>query len=243
MSIDIRIRKRFPGFTLDVAWACGAEIAVLFGCSGAGKSLTLRALAGLLRPDEGRIAVDGEVLFDSVERTDVAPQRRGLGYVSQDCALFPHMTAAGNIAFGLSRLPKRERAGRVAEMMAALRLEGLEDRRPAQLSGGQRQRVALARALAPRPRALLLDEPFSALDAPVRAELRELVRKVQAEYGIPVVMVTHDLYEAYTVADTMVVYGGDGAVQVGTPCELFARPETPAIERLLSSERLFLCEA
>lgn len=240
MSFHVRLRKRLPGFDLDVEWTCGGGLTVLFGYSGAGKSLTLRALAGLLRPDEGRVALDGEVLFDSMRGVNVPPQRRGLGYVPQDCALFPHMTVAENVAYGLASLPRLVRTERRDEMLAALGLTALVGKRPRELSGGQRQRVALARALAPRPRALLLDEPFSALDAPLRAEMRDLVR---TGFGVPVVLVTHDLYEAYTLADTMIVYGGDGSVQAGAPCEVFARPDTPAIERLLSSERLFLCEA
>lgn len=242
MSVEVRLRKRLPGFTLDVSWEIGAELGVLFGYSGSGKSLTLRAAAGLLRPDEGMIRVDDAVLFDGDGGIDVPPQHRHLGYVAQDCALFPHLTVAENVGYGLGGMPRRQRPERVAEMLHALDLGGLARRRPGQLSGGQRQRVALARALAPRPRALLLDEPFSALDTPIRAELREVLRQVRRDFQVPVVLVTHDLYEAYTLADRMIVYGGTGAVQVGTPCELFNRPATPEIARLLSSERLYLCE-
>ncbi len=229
----VSLRRRLPGFCLDVNWAVDRGFTVLFGYSGSGKSLTLSMIAGTVPADTGRIAVDGEVLFDSAAGVLVPPQRRGFGYVSQSAELFPHMTVRSNIDYALGKTPRAQRRARTDELLEALRIADLADKRPHQISGGQRQRAALARALAPRPRALLLDEPFSALDLPVRVELRELLRQVHLLEGIPVVMVTHDLLEACALADTLVVYGGNGVVQVGAPAELIGDPGTPAIRRLL----------
>ena len=162
MGLSVDLVKQVNGFRLEVAWQIENELAVLFGYSGAGKSLTLQLLAGLLKPDSGRIAANGEVLFDSEERINLPPQRRSLGYVFQDLALFPHMTVRQNIAYGATGLPRVARRQRVGEMLEVFHLEGLADKPPAEISGGQKQRVALARALIRRPQALLLDEPFSA---------------------------------------------------------------------------------
>ena len=191
--LDVRIRKDLPGFILDVQWSAGDGVAVLFGPSGAGKSLTLQCLAGLMRPDEGRISVDGQVLFDSVSGVNLPPQRRRVGYVFQGFALFPHLTVAGNVAFGLRDRPRAERDARAAEVLARLGLEPLAQRYPGELSGGQRQRVALGRALAPDPALLLLDEPLSSLDLPLRRALRDELRAVLAQWGKAAVVVTHDI--------------------------------------------------
>ncbi|MHB1342116.1 MAG: ABC transporter ATP-binding protein [Coriobacteriia bacterium] len=241
MGLLVHLVKRLPGFAIDVSWQVGDELAVLFGYSGSGKSLTLRMIAGLLGPDGGRIECDGATLYDSAARVNLSPQQRPFGYVTQTCTLFPHMTVRRNIEYALKGVARDERDSRVSGAIDTLRLRGLEDRHPHQLSGGQQQRAQLARALVRRPRALLLDEPFSALDAPIRAEMREVVRDVRRDFGVPVVMVTHDLYEAYTMADRLIVYGADGELQAGTPCELFKEPATPAIEALLTSERLWAC--
>ncbi len=232
-EICVRVAHRLPGFDLDVAWRSPGGFTVLFGYSGAGKSLTLSALTGVFRPDEGRVSLGEIVFFDSVAGVFVPPQKRRIGYVPQGGELFPHMTVARNIGYALKGHTSAERSERVAEMLAALKIEHLRDRLPGTLSGGERQRAALARALAPKPRALVLDEPFSALDLPVRVEMRELLRTVQRELDIPVAMVTHDLYEACALADTLVVYSGTGTVQVGSPRELLADPGTPEIRRLL----------
>lgn len=243
-GLSVRLRRTVPGFTLDVAWSIAEELAVLFGYSGSGKSMTLRMLAGLERPDEGHVSCLGETLLDTAGGVCVPARRRRFGYVAQDPALFPHMTARGNVAYGLAHLPKREREQRADALLARLGAGALGPRRSSQLSGGQRQRVALARALACEPRALLLDEPFSALDAPVRAEMRELVREIRERFSVPVVLVTHDLYEAYTMADRMIVYTGiPGVVRVGTPCEVVSEPRHAEVERLLAAEKLYLCGA
>src|SRR5688572_16828102 len=169
--IAIDVSKRFVGFTLDVSWQAHEGVTGLFGPSGAGKTATLDCLAGLTRPDRGRIVVNDRVLFDSAAGIDLPPRQRRLGYVFQGYALFPHLTVADNVAYGLHDLERHARRRRAAEVLERLGLSSLARRRPDELSGGQRQRVALGRALAPEPALLLLDEPFSALDAPLRRVL------------------------------------------------------------------------
>jgi molybdate transport system ATP-binding protein len=232
-TLAVRIAHHLPGFELDVAWRSSGGFTVLFGYSGAGKSLTLAALTGALRPDVGRITLGEQVLVDSAAGVFVPAQQRRVGYVPQGSELFPHMTVARNVDYALKGHARAERSERVDAMLASLGIKHLRNRLPADLSGGERQRAALARALAPQPRALLLDEPFSALDLPVRVEMRRLLHSIQRDNGIPVVMVTHDLYEACALADTLVVYSGTGVVQVGSPRELLADPGTPEIRRLL----------
>jgi molybdate transport system ATP-binding protein len=232
-GLTVSLTKRLPGFTLDVGWAVRDGFTVLFGYSGAGKSLTLSMIAGTMKPDAGRVVLDGVGLCDTSAGLWVPPQQRRIGYVSQAAQLFPHMTVLGNVEYALRGVPRRERRRRAGDLLERLRVAGLADKRPGQLSGGEKQRCALARVLALEPRALLLDEPLSALDLPIRVEMRELLREVQRDSGVPFVMVTHDLYEACALADTLVVYSGTGAVQVGTPRELVGDPATPEIRRLL----------
>jgi molybdate transport system ATP-binding protein len=237
-ALSVTLRKRLPGFDLDVGWAVRDGFTVLFGYSGAGKSLTLSMIAGTLRPDEGRVVLGGETMCDTRSGVWVAPQRRRIGYVPQAAQLFPHMTVRGNVEFALKNAPRAERSRRVDGLLERLSVADLAEKRPHQLSGGQRQRCALARALAVEPKALLLDEPLTALDLPIRVETRELLREVQRDSGVPFVMVTHDLHEACAIADTLVVYSGTGAVQVGTPRELVGDPSTPEIRRLLRAVEL-----
>lgn len=232
-SLSVKVTKRLPGFELDVSWRVPAGFSVLFGYSGAGKSLTISALAGTMKPDAGVIRLGDETWVDTSAGVYVAPQRRGIGYVSQSSELFPHMSVVWNVEFALKGVGRRERHERAMSMLESMRIADLAQKRPGEISGGQRQRAALARALAPEPRLLLLDEPLSALDLPVRVEMRRLLRAVQRERGIPVVMVTHDLYEAMSLADSLVVYSGTGVVQVGSPRELLSDPGTPEIRRLL----------
>ena len=215
-GLTVSLKKQLPGFTLDTGWAVRDGFTVLFGYSGAGKSLTLSAIAGTLRPDSGRIRLGERALFDSAAGVWVPPQDRRIGYVPQNALLFPHKTVRRNVEFALKGVTRPERALRVAEILDRLGITPLAEKLPHQLSGGQRQRAALARALVAEPAALLLDEPLSALDLPIRVEMRELLRDVQHALGIPVVMVTHDLCEACTLADSLVAYSGTGVVQVGT---------------------------
>ena len=231
--LDVRVVTRLPGFTLDVAWTAGDGVAVLFGPSGAGKTLTLQCLAGLLRPDQGRIVVDGRVLFDSSSGVDVRPQARRVGYVFQGYALFPHLTVAENVAFGLRERPRAERAARTARVLERLGLTDLGGRAPHELSGGQRQRVALGRALATDPALLLLDEPLSALDAPLRRALRDELRVILREWRTAAVVVTHDFTEAYRLADRVVVYDAGRVVQCAPRSELLWQPASEAVARIM----------
>jgi molybdate transport system ATP-binding protein len=189
---------------LDMA-AKQHSIIVLFGPSGCGKTTVLRCLAGLERPGSGKIVFGEETWFDGASRICLSPQRRGIGYVFQEYALFPHLTLAENIAYGLHALPKSEHEQRMQEMMRRFELEELSHRRPWQISGGQQQRVALARALVTQPRLLLLDEPLSALDTRLRTTLREELHRQLKTLQIPVVLVTHDEDEAESLADQVIV--------------------------------------
>jgi sulfate/thiosulfate transport system ATP-binding protein len=224
MSITIRgVSRRFGDFEaldgVSVEIPSGSLTALL-GPSGSGKSTLLRVIAGLERPDAGAVEIDGR------DATAQPPQRRGVGFVFQHYAAFKHMTVRENIAFGLKvqRRPRAEIRRRVDELMDLVQLPGLADRYPAQLSGGQRQRMALARALAVEPQVLLLDEPFGALDARVRKELRAWLRRLHDEVHVTTVFVTHDQEEAMEVADRIVVMNHGRIEQVGAPRELYEQP-------------------
>jgi len=236
--LDVRIQTRLIGFTLDVAWTAGDGVSVLFGPSGAGKTLTLQCLAGLVRPDAGRIIVDGRVLFDSAAGIHVPPQERRLGYVFQGYALFPHLTVRSNVAFGLRQRPPAERVRRTAEVISRLGLTGLEDRYPRELSGGQRQRVALGRALANEPALVLLDEPLSALDLPLRRALRDELQAILADWRMPAVLVTHDFSEAYQLGDHVVIYEAGRVRQAAPRGDLLWRPASESVARILGFRNL-----
>jgi len=206
---------------VDLAFERGEFISLL-GPSGCGKTTILRMVAGFERPTSGSIVADG------TDVTDLPPNRRNIGMVFQAYALFPNMTVADNIAFGLrvKGVPAEQRRARVEEMLALIGLPGLGKRYPFELSGGQQQRVALARALAPRPGMLLLDEPLSALDAKIRVSLREEIRAIQRELGITTIFVTHDQEEALSISDRIVVMNAGNVEQFGTPFEIYNRPRT-----------------
>ncbi|UFP93976.1 ABC transporter ATP-binding protein [Gloeobacter morelensis] len=204
VKLAVAVHKRLGDFQLAVDFAVEGGLIVLFGPSGCGKSSTLAAIAGLLQPDRGRIALGEEVFCDSERNIHIAPQRRRLGFVFQNYALFPHLNVERNICFAIDRESRDFQRERLRELLTLLRLENLAHRYPAELSGGQQQRVALARALAPHPRLLLLDEPFSALDSELREELRDELKRLQIELALPVVMVTHTRSEALQLADTVV---------------------------------------
>jgi len=205
---------------LDLAIEPGATCALL-GPSGCGKTTTLRLIAGLETPDAGSIEIDGETV--STAQRSLPPERRRIGMVFQDYALFPHLDVAGNVGYGLGRRPDR---ARVEAMLATVGLGGLGGRQPHELSGGQQQRVALARALVVEPRAVLLDEPFSNLDAGLREKVRREVREILEAQGVTSVFVTHDQEEALSVADVVAVVNEGRIEQVGTPEEVYSRPAT-----------------
>ena len=228
--LSVKIKKTLGNFTLDVAWSMERELLVLFGPSGAGKTLTLQMLAGLMRPDEGRIASGDRAFFDKASGIDIPPQKRSLGYVFQDRALFPHMTVRQNIGYGVRGVDRAVREDRVREMVRTFHLENLEEKYPSQISGGEKQRVTLARALIGRPEALLLDEPFSALDNNLRIEMRRLLRSIRRDFNVPIVLVTHDLPEAYTLADTVALYEAGRMKAKGTPRELFNPASIPDLD-------------
>jgi len=227
ITID-RLVKRFgsqvalDGVTLEIR---PGEIFFLLGPSGCGKTTLLRNIAGFYTPESGRI------LFGDEDVTNLPPHKRNTGMMFQSYALWPHMTVAKNVAFGLEerRVPKAECARRVAEALASVRMEAYADRKIAQLSGGQQQRVALARALVIRPRALLLDEPLSNLDAKLRLEMRTEIRRVCKESGLTAIYVTHDQKEALSISDRMAVLEGGRIAQVGTPEEVYRRPRTRVV--------------
>jgi sulfate transport system ATP-binding protein len=218
-----QVTKRFGSFVaLDSVSVAipGGSLTALLGPSGSGKSTLLRVIAGLEQPDEGRVEILGE------DATNIAPQKRGVGMVFQHYAAFKHMTVFDNVAFGLSirKRPKDEVRERVHDLLSLVQLDGLAQRYPSQLSGGQRQRMALARALAIEPKVLLLDEPFGALDARVRKELREWLRRLHDEVHVTTVLVTHDQEEAMEVADRVVLMNEGQIEQIGKPRDLYEHP-------------------
>jgi sulfate transport system ATP-binding protein len=231
MSIDVTgVTKRFPSTSsgqaafvalddVSVSLPTG-QLTALLGPSGGGKSTLLRVIAGLDKADAGTVTIEG------VESTTLPPQKRGVGFVFQHYAVFKHLTVAKNVAFGLEirNRPKAEIASRVDELLRLVHLQQFAHRLPSQLSGGQRQRMALARALAVEPKVLLLDEPFGALDAKVRKELREWLRRLHDEVHVTTVFVTHDQEEAMEVADEIVVINDGRVEQIGTPDELYDEP-------------------
>jgi sulfate/thiosulfate transport system ATP-binding protein len=229
MSIVVRsVTKRFGDFVAldDVSMEVrDGSLAALLGPSGSGKSTLLRVIAGLERPDSGSVLLDGQ------DFTNVPVQERGVGFCFQHYAAFKHMTVRNNIAFGLKirKRPKDEIDARVAELLKLIQLEGFADRYPSQLSGGQRQRMALARALAVEPRVLLLDEPFGALDARVREELRAWLRRLHDEVHVTTVFVTHDQEEAMEIAEQIVVVNAGRIEQTAPPAEIYDRPATPFV--------------
>jgi molybdate transport system ATP-binding protein len=239
MGLVVDIKKRVNGFMLDAKWEIGNELAVLFGRSGAGKSLTLQLIAGLMKPDSGIVRAGGHDYYDRSLHINIPPHQRSIGYVFQDLALFPHMTVRENILYGAKGVAKAERMERLAEMVSGFRLDGLDDKLPSEISGGQKQRVAFARALIRRPEVLLLDEPFSALDNLLRNEMRAFLMKIREDFNVPVVLVTHDVYEAFTMPDRLIVYSGGRVVQAGTPEDVFGRPATADVEELVAAKEAY----
>ena len=227
MALSVNIEKRFKGFDLRMAFEAGDETLALLGASGCGKSMTLRCVAGIEKPDRGRIVLDGEVLYDSEKRINLPPQKRRVGLMFQHYALFPQMTVEQNVLCGVKRVPRdSERNGAVREILENMGLLALKDRLPGQLSGGQQQRVALARILVGKPRILMLDEPFSALDSHLRFRMEVETREAIRRFGKTVLLVSHDRDEVYRMADRVAILKEGRLQRLGTRAEVFSDPGT-----------------
>ncbi len=260
--ISVRIRKEFrkragggapdgnvvvpsPEDTPRQAFALLAEfnappgITILFGPSGSGKTTTIKSIAGIIRPDAGHISINGHTLFDSAQGINVPIRERGTGLVFQNLALFPHMSALGNVEFATNGPSRRERRQRALELMQRLRITHTAERRPHEVSGGEAQRVALARALASKPRVLLLDEPLSAIDEATKQDIIDDLKMINRELGLPVIYVTHNRDEAVMLGDYLIVYEHGQVVAAGEPMEIFGAPVRGSVARLTGVENLF----
>ena len=245
VDIERRLKSRDREFHLHAQFSCQRDVTVVFGASGSGKSATLQAIAGLLRPDAGSIRLGERVLFDAAAGVDVPVRDRRVGYVFQDYALFPHLTVAGNVAFAFQRWWQRRApvavAERVAAMLDAFEIGHLHASYPAQLSGGQRQRVALARAMIREPELLLLDEPFSALDPLLRERMRHELLDLRERFGVPLVVITHDPDDVATLADEVVVFREGRVTRTGDRSAVFGEVESgPQVRRAV---RRYLSDA
>jgi molybdate transport system ATP-binding protein len=232
-GLQVRLRQSGP-IALAVELCCGeGELLALLGPSGSGKSTILRAIAGLYHPRHGKVTCNGANWLDTDIGLDLPPHQRRVGLVFQSYALFPHMTALGNVAAALHHRPAAERQPRARALLALVHLQGLEQRRPAELSGGQQQRVAVARALAREPAVLLLDEPFSAVDRRTRRRLHAELAELRQAVHVPIVLVTHDIDEAVRLADRMCVLDRGETLQTGKPAEVLAAPASERVAAAL----------
>jgi molybdate transport system ATP-binding protein len=252
--LEARIQKRFapatgssPGSSgeasaLDVTFEAQPGFTILFGASGAGKTTVLNCIAGMVRPDAGRIVADGTVLFDKDRRIHLPVARRRVGYVFQDLALFPHLTVEQNIAYGLAHLDHQEQKVRTDSVLASFRIEPLRRRKPAQISGGERQRVALARALVTDPRALLLDEPLAALDLPTKSLIMDDLRAWNLLRRVPILYVTHTRDEVFALGERVLVLDRGRILAQGTPHEVMTTPHYETVAQLAGFENIFDAE-
>lgn len=244
--VDARRRKsdgrsgaRIETFRLDVEFSAPSGVTILFGASGAGKTLTLKTIAGLTRPDEGRIMIEDEILFDSSSGANLPVQERRVGYVFQSLALFPHLTARENIEFTLSRLSAQERRRRAQQLLEKFRIAHAAERLPRDISGGEAQRVALARALAMEPRMLLLDEPLSALDDETKLAIIADLKRLNSTLRLPVLYVTHSRDEALALGERALIFEKGLIVGEGLPLEAFGSPVKASIAQLMGVENIF----
>ena len=244
MSLEVRIEKRLGNVLLKTEFVSEGEPTALLGASGCGKSLTLRCIAGIVRPDSGRIVLNGRVLFDSDLKIDLPPQKRRVGYLFQNYALFGNMTAEQNIACGIHTEKNRKvKKELVAAMIERMQLAGLEKHKPHQLSGGQQQRVALARILIGKPEIVLLDEPFSALDSYLRDQLLTEVKKLLEGFGQEMVLVTHNRDEAYTMCSKLLVMEKGKICDKGDTKEVFANPQSIPAAVLTGCKNIYTARA
>ena len=239
-EVSVQVRKRLgKDFALDLAISFPPGITILFGPSGAGKTTLLDCIAGLVRPDAGRVAIAEKVLFDSALGINLPPPHRKVGYVFQDLALFPHLSVEENIEYGLSSLDSHERKRRSAAILESFRIPHLRSRRPGEISGGERQRVALARALVIDPGILLLDEPLAALDAATKSKIVDDLRAWNQEHRIPVVYVTHSREEVFALGERAIVLENGGSIAQGTPHQVMTAPRQETVAQLAGFENIF----
>jgi molybdate transport system ATP-binding protein len=238
-SLESQRNAHSERFELDVEFEVPPGFAILFGASGSGKTTTLKSISGIVRPDAGCISINDEVLFDSEQRIDLPIRRRGVGYVFQDLALFPHLTVLANVEFGMSERPHSDRRRRAEAMMEALRISHTARRRPHEISGGEAQRVALARALSCKPRILLLDEPLSAIDEATKLGIISDLKSINRELRLPILYVTHNREEAISLGERVIVYERGRVVARGEPIEVFGTPITTSVARLTGVENIF----
>ena len=239
MALEVEIEKKAGDFRLEAAFSCRKETLGILGASGAGKSMTLKCIAGIERPDRGRIALDGRVLFDSARRIDLPPRQRRVGYLFQHYALFPGMTVRQNILCGLhAEKDRRKREAKADAMLELLQIRDIAALRPEALSGGQAQRTALGRILVSEPDLLMLDEPFAALDAHLRLRLQAELKDLLEGYGRGIIMVTHDRDEAYRMCGRLGVIDGGRMEPVKETRELFANPESRAAAQLTGCKNI-----
>jgi molybdate transport system ATP-binding protein len=224
---------------LDVAFDAAAGFTIVFGASGAGKTTLLNCIAGIVRPDTGRIAAHGMILFDAEQRLCLPVARRKIGYVFQDLALFPHLTAEQNIAYGLADLSRQEQKSRINAILNSFRIEHLRHRKPAQISGGERQRVALARALVTDPCVLLLDEPLAALDLPTKSLILDDLRAWNEQHRVPILYVTHSRDEVFALGERVLVLDQGRIIAQGTPHEVMTAPRLETVAQLSGFENIF----
>jgi len=230
--VKVKVKKKLKGFELKVEFSSKGMTTALFAPSGSGKSLTLKAISGILTPDEGFIYLKERALFDSAKGINVPPQKRKIGYLPQEYGLFPHLTVLENAKFG------EKRKGTAEEILKRLKVWEIKDKYPHQISGGQKQRTALARALAAEPELLLLDEPFSALDKSLKEELYKELKGIQREFQIPVIIVSHDIDEVFELSDWLVIIKEGKSSQEGEPHEVFFNPKDPETANLLGQKSL-----
>lgn len=228
MSLYVRIKKRLGNFNMDLEFSSGDETVALLGESGSGKSMTLKCIAGIEKPDEGRIVLNDRVLFDSEKRIDLPPRKRNVGILFQNYALFPNMTVERNISAGMKKLSEEEKKRRVANMISMFSLEGLEKKHPSQLSGGQQQRVATARMLGAEPDIIMLDEPFSALDSHLRWKLEMQLTDDLAKFKGTVILVSHNRDEAYRMSNRIIVIKDGRCTAPMDKEQMFGDPHTVA---------------
>ncbi|HUI40795.1 MAG TPA: molybdenum ABC transporter ATP-binding protein [Terriglobia bacterium] len=239
-DLVVQIRKKLAGgFTLEAGFQAQAGVTILFGPSGSGKTTLLHCIAGLHRPDAGRVALGRRVLFDSGRGINVPVPRRSVGYLFQDLALFPHLTVEQNVRYGLARVPARARGARVDGILESLRIAHLRDRKPGAISGGERQRAALARSLVTDPAVLLLDEPLSALDGATKSKIIEDLRAWNAARGIPILYVTHSPAEAFALGERVIVLDSGAILAQGTPQQVLREPRHETVAQLAGFENIF----